>query len=72
MLEMGFELDEDSITAVVPNPLEVFQGYSGRTIAQGNLDNGHVLRVVVVYEEGQEITPGNSGSDCISRKASAI
>ena len=54
MQEAGFDLDEETVVAAIRSPLDIFRGYSGRTIAQANLDEDHVLRVV--YEEGQVIT----------------
>ena len=50
----GFIVDEESIISVIQEATEIFLGYSGRLIAQGPLDEEHVLRVI--YEESDEIT----------------
>ena len=49
----GFAIDEESIMNAIQQPQEVLVGYLGRSIAQIELDEEHVLRVV--YEEGEEI-----------------
>ena len=54
MQQSRFNVEEETVVRAIRSPLEVFQGYSGRTIAQTDLDEAHVLRVV--YEEGQVIT----------------
>ena len=50
----GFDVDQETVRMVIHSPLEVTQGYSGRLIAHGILDEEHVLRVV--YEDGEIIT----------------
>jgi hypothetical protein len=50
----GFVIDEETVVAAVRKPLAVSPGFSDRLIAQGVLDEEHVLRVV--YEENDEIT----------------
>ncbi len=45
----GVEIEEDFIRKTVIKPDNIEKGYKGRLIAQKELDEGHVLRVV--YEE---------------------
>lgn len=45
----GLSLEEELVVNTVLNPATVLQGYGGRKIAQGPLDERRVLRVV--YEE---------------------
>jgi len=45
----GVEIEEDFIRKTVIEPDNIEKGYKGRLIAQKELDEGHVLRVV--YEE---------------------
>ena len=54
MQRQGFSVDEESIISVIQEATEIFLGYSGGLIAQGPLDEEHVLRVI--YEESDEIT----------------
>ncbi len=49
----GFSVDEETIINIIQESTERFLGYSGRWIAQGTLDEEHVLRVI--YEESDEI-----------------
>jgi uncharacterized DUF497 family protein len=48
----GLSLDEKAILDIVNKPDAIFEGYSGRKIAQGWLDERRVLRVV--FEERLE------------------
>jgi len=45
----GVEIEEDFIKKMVIEPDNIEKGYKGRLIAQKELDEDHVLRVV--YEE---------------------
>ena len=45
----GLSLEKELVVNIVLNPAGVFEGYRGRKIAQGPLDESRVLRVV--YEE---------------------
>lgn len=50
----GLSLEKELVMNTVLNPAMVSEGYRGRKIAQGPLDEGRVLRVV--YEErGDEV-----------------
>lgn len=49
LAEHGIDLQEELVLGIVRNPDAVFDGYGGRTVAQGPLDERRVLRVV--YEE---------------------
>jgi hypothetical protein len=48
----GIKLDQKMIMAILEKPELTADGYSGRKIAQGSLDENHILRVV--YEEKAE------------------
>ena len=54
MQRHGFSVDEEIVVRIIHGAQQVSVGYSGRLIAQANLDDEHVLRVV--YEEDEEIT----------------
>jgi hypothetical protein len=45
----GLILDENTLTTIINNPDNVFEGYLGRKIAQGHLDKRRILRIV--FEE---------------------
>lgn len=45
----GLSLEEEMVVHIILNPAGTFEGYRGRKIAQGPLDESRVLRVV--YEE---------------------
>ena len=51
--QWGFSVDRERIAAELAEPQSSSPGYAGRSIAQLNLDEDHVLRVV--YEESGEI-----------------
>ena len=48
--EHGFFVNKSSIINVVRNPDEILDGYKGRKIAQKNINNKHILRIVFTEE----------------------
>ncbi len=48
----GVAITKESVEGIVKAPYKVDTGYRGRLIAQGRLDDTHVVRVV--YEESPE------------------
>lgn len=48
--QLGFTIDTSIVEEIVRHPQKLEAGHTGRVIAQGLLDETHVLRVV--YEEG--------------------
>ena len=53
MQGLGFNVDEESVIRVVQHPRRVAPGYRDRLVAETDLDEQHILRVV--YEEDSEI-----------------
>ena len=49
---VGFSADQRTVEEIIRHPHSLDHGRSGRLIAQGLLDETHVLRVV--YEEGSD------------------
>lgn len=45
-------VDENLITKIIMKPDRIQSGYKNRLVAQGVLDDRHVLRIV--YEEGKD------------------
>jgi uncharacterized DUF497 family protein len=51
----GIRIGEDMIREVLINPDKTLDAWQGRLIAEGKLDENHILRVVYIKEQQDKI-----------------
>ena len=51
----GIKISEDQIKEVVMHPQNILSAWEGRFIAQKDMDESHILRVVYMKEKQNEI-----------------